>query len=156
MDLYIFWFIFLVIWSNVLMVTSVENRTEKKLKLESEKEQFDIIGFDENMADMNLETLILLGSRETEDSNIIDSFMAMFDEDILEDELSQADIKPTHIPWTLIYVGVGGGLLVMVVGLVFLGLVRYQWNNRKKTYQVKEGMGGSLDAREQEMDLTQF
>ena len=82
--------------------------------------------------------------------------MLMFDEDILEDELSQADIKPTHIPWTLIYVGVGGGLLVMVVGLVFLGLVRYQWNNRKKTYQVKEGMGGSLDAREQEMDLTQF
>ena len=122
MDLYLN--IFLVIWSNVLMVTSEENKTEKKLKLESEKEQFDIIGFDENMADMNLETLKLHGSSNQEDSSIYDSFMLMFDEDILEVEISQADIKPTHIPWTLIYMGVGGGLLVIVVGSVLVGLVR--------------------------------
>ena len=154
MDLYLF--IFLVIWSNVLMVTSEENKTEKKLKLESEKEQLDVIEFDENMAEMNLETLNLHGSREQEDSSINDSFMLMFDEDILEDEISQADIKPTHIPYTLIYVGVGGGFLIMVLGLVLVGLVRCRWNKRKQTYQVKEEMGGSLDAREQEIDLTKF
>ena len=151
MDFYLFYF--LVIWSNVLTVTSEENKTENILKLESEKEQFDIIGFDENMADMNLETLKLHGSSNQEDSSIYDSFMLMFDEDILEVEISQADIKPTHIPWTLIYVGVGGGLMVIVV---LVGLVRYRWNKRKQTYQVKEGMAGGLAAKEQEIDLTKF
>ena len=89
------------------------------------------------------------GSREQEESICNDSSMRMFDEDILEDEISKADMKPTHIPWTLIYVGVGGCLLVMVVGLVLVGVVRCWWNKRKQTYQVKEGMEGSLDARDQ-------
>jgi hypothetical protein len=140
---------FLVIWSNVLMVTLNENKTESNLKLESEKEQLDLIEFDENMADMNLETLNLHGSSKQEDFITTDSFMIMFDEDILEDEISQGDMKPTHIPWTLIYGGSGGGLLVMVVGLVLVGVVRCRWNKRKNIYQVKEEMAGSLDAREQ-------
>ena len=109
------------------------------------------------MADMNLETLKLHGSSKQEDSSINDSFMIMFDEDILEYEIYQADIKPTtHIPWTLIYVGVGGRFLVIVVGLCLIEFFRCQWNKRKQTYQVKEGMAGSLDAREQEIDLTKF
>ena len=37
------------------------------------------------------------GSRERENSIINHSFMAMFDEDILEDEMSQAELKPTHL-----------------------------------------------------------
>ena len=94
MDFYLFYF--LVIWSNVRTVTSEENKTEDILKLESEKEQFDIIGFDENMADMNLETLKLHGSSKQEDSSINDSFMIMFDEDILEDEISKASQHTYH------------------------------------------------------------
>ena len=84
------------------------------------------------MADMNLETLKLHGSSKQEDFSINDTVMLMFDEDILEDEISQADMKPTHIPWTLLFVGVGGGLLVIMMGLVLVGVVRCQWNKRKK------------------------
>ena len=142
MDLYLL--NFLVIWSNVLTVTSEKNKTENNLKLESEKEQFDVIAFDENMADMNLETLNLYGSKEQKDPSTTDSFMSMFDEDILEDEISQANIKSTHIPWTLIYVGVGGGLLVIVVGLILVGVIRCWWNMRKKDLSGKRRNGGKF------------
>ena len=60
-------------------------------------------------------------------------------------------MKPTHIPWTLLFVGVGGGLLVIMMGLVLVGVVRCQWNKKINIHQVNEGIAGSLKTRDQEI-----
>ena len=80
--------------------------------------------FDENISEMSLSTLNLLSEDGEDDdamvfSNIKDSAMNVFNEDVLEEELSQADIRPSHTPWTLVGVGVGAGVVVVVlVGVV--------------------------------------
>ena len=41
--------------------------------------------------------------------------MDVYNEDIVEDELSQADIRPSHTPWNMIGLGVGGSVLMVIV-----------------------------------------
>ena len=106
-----------------------------------------------------METLNLHKESEHEDSNTKDSLMTVFNEEILENEISQADAKPRHTPWTLIELVVGGGLLVIVVVVVLVGLVWCKCNRRNNyhTYKVEEGLEGRFGyGGGQDIDITNF
>ena len=95
----------------------------------SEFEKSDDI-LEENIEEMNLNNL-KMNKKEDGDgdgkniiSNIKESSMTVFDEEVLEEELSEASVKPGHTPWTLIGVGVGVGVLVvLLVGVVMGGVM---------------------------------
>ena len=92
---------------------------------------------DENIEEMTLNTWDMNGQTDDTDdalvfSNIKDSGMETFDEDVLEEELREADVRPGHTPWSLIGMGVGGGVLVVVVvGMAVAGVV--MWKKKKNT-----------------------
>ena len=104
--------------------------------------------FEENIEEMTLNTWDMNGQTDDTDdalvfSNIKDSGMETFDEDVLEEELREADVRPGHTPWSLIGMGVGGGVLVVVVvGMAVAGVV--MWMKKKNT---SKGVadGGSCD-----------
>ena len=105
--------------------------------------------FEENIEEMTLNTWNMTGQTDDTDdalvfSNLKDSGMETFDEDVLEEELREADVRPGHTPWSLIGMGVGGGVLVVVVvGMVVAGVV--MWKKKKNT---SKGVadGGSCEA----------
>ena len=90
--------------------------------------------FEENIEEMTLNTWDM--TDDSDDalifSNLKDSGMETFDEDVLEEELREADVRPGHTPWSLIGMGVGGGVLVVVVGgMAGAGVV--MWKKKKNT-----------------------
>ena len=103
---------------------------------------------DENIEEMTLNTWDMAGQTDDTDdalvfSNLKDSGMETFDEDVLEEELREADVRPGHTPWSLIGMGIGGGVLVVVVGgMAVAGVV--MWMKKKNT---SKGVadGGSCD-----------
>ena len=78
-------------------------------------------------------------------SNLKDSRMETFDEDVLEEELREADVRPGHTPWSLIGMGVGGGVwVVVVVGMALAGVV--VWKKKKNPNKGVQVDGGSCEA----------
>ena len=73
---------------------------------------------DENIVDMSLETLQITDQSiiadTTDDEPIIfscgakDAGMEAFDEHLVEEELSAANVRSSHTPWNLIGMGLGG------------------------------------------------
>ena len=96
----------------------------------------DINESDENIVDMNLDTVNNMIDEKNDAiifSNVKDSGMETFDEDVLEEELKEADIRPGHTPWSLIGMVVGGGVLVVaVVGMSVAGGVVWKKKNKNK------------------------
>ena len=75
---------------------------------------------DERIEEMSLNTLNMNGQSDVAEdavifSNVGDSKIDVFNEDIVEDELSQADVRPSHTPWNMIGLGVGGSVLMVIV-----------------------------------------
>ena len=96
----------------------------------------DINESDENIVDMNLDTVKNMIEEKNDAiifSNVKDSGMESFDEDVLEEELKEADIRPGHTPWSLIGMVVGGGVLVVaVVGISVAGGVVWKRKNKNE------------------------
>ena len=96
---------------------------------------FDDI-LDENIEEMNLDNMKVAKTDNNDDnivSNMKESAMTIFDEEVLEEELAEASAKPSNTPWTLI--GVGGGVLVVVlVGVLLAGVMLWK---KKKTKKAK-------------------
>merc|ERR1712142_729590 len=97
--------------------------------------------FGENIEEMNMGNIQMPEENDGKDdkifSNVKESAMAVFDEEVLEEELAEASVKPSHTPWTLIGVGVGGGVLVVVlVGVVVAGVMLGMMKKKKEEERV--------------------
>merc|ERR1719233_1555264 len=112
-------------------VSSTSEETSKSEKTAN----FDEI-LDENIEEMNLDNMLVTEKDDDNEnifSNMKESAMAVFDEDVLEEELSEASVKPSHTPWTLIGMGVVGGVLVVVLaGVVLAGVMLWRTKKVKK------------------------
>ena len=103
----------------------------------SKSDDYDII-LGENIEEMNLDNIMMPAKDDDNEnifSNMKESAMTVFDEEVLEEELSEASVKPSHAPWSLIGMSVGGGVLVVVVVVGVLAGVML-WRS-KKTKKVK-------------------
>ena len=93
---------------------------------------------DENIEEMTLNVWDMAGQTDDTDdalvfSNLKNSEMETFDEDVLEEELREADVRPGHTPWSLIGMGVSGWVLVVVgVGMAGAGVVLWKKKNTSK------------------------
>ena len=88
---------------------------------------------DENIAEMNLETLEINDQDDTLlFSNVINSEMGVYNEDIVEGELSQADARQSHTPWNVIGLVIGGVALLVLVVVVVGVVARVVISKRKK------------------------
>ena len=109
---------------------------EESSGFEKSADYDDLLG--ENIEEMNLDN-IMMTEKDDDDENIFsnmkESAMAVFDEEVLEEELSEASVKPSHTPWSLVGMSVGGGVLVVVVVVGVLAGVML-WRS-KKTKKVK-------------------
>jgi len=73
--------------------------------------------------------------------DVEESQMIVFDEEIVENEISEGKKENRSTTWTLVLLGcVGGTVLVTVVVVVMVVMVRCIKNMTKKIYKVKEGM----------------
>ena len=103
----------------------------------SKPADYDVI-LGENIEEMNLDNIKMPAKDDDNEnifSNMKESAMTVFDEEVLEEELSEASVKPSHAPWSLIGMSVGGGVLVVVVVVGVLAGVML-WRS-KKTKKVK-------------------
>ena len=101
----------------------------------------------ENLVEMNFENWKL-----NDETSFKYSEMELFDEDILEEEISEADAKLTYTPWTLIWLGVGVVLLVTVVIVLLLVVVNlWYWCSKKKKTGFEES---KVCGGQQYIDLT--
>ena len=85
--------------------TNSESDTQTKTASSTLKETLEdesLVDMDENIEAMNLSNLKISENIDDDDdkifSNIKESRMAVFDETVLEEELSEADDKPRHTP----------------------------------------------------------
>merc|ERR1719233_2733342 len=127
--------------TNVKLIETGNSNLKKAVSASEESSEsektadFDEI-LDENIEEMNLDNMLVTEKDDNNEnifSNMKESAMAVFDEDVLEEELSEASVKPSHTPWTLIGMGVGGGVLVVVLaGVVLAGVMVWRTKKVKK------------------------
>ena len=134
--------------SNIEKKDQNENHALTKYEINPSRDD-EIFDIEENIEEMTLNTWDMAGQTDDTDdalvfSNLKDSGMETFDEDVLEEELREADVRPGHTPWSLIGMGVGAGVLVVVVvGIVVAGVV--MWKKKKNTSKAVVD-GGSSEA----------
>merc|ERR1712142_1121365 len=115
--------------------------TNKEISKSKKNVENDDDIFGENIEEMKMSNihppLKYDGKDDKIFSNMRESAMTVFDEEVLEEELAEASVKPSHTPWTLIGVGVGGGVLVVVlVGVVVAGVMLGRMKKNKKEERV--------------------
>ena len=107
-------------------------KLDKKDEVKYNKDD-SIDDLDENIAEMNLETLEINDQDDTLlFSNVINSEMGVYNEDIVEGELSQADARQSHTPWNVIGLVIGGVALLVLVVVVVGVVARVVISKRKK------------------------
>merc|ERR1712189_15558 len=107
----------------------------EKVDYDLDEEEFSFDLGEEKIADMTLSDVVedkLISDGKMIYSEVKESHMNVFDEGIIEQELSVADYRPTHTSWTLVGIGVGAGALVMIaVVVVLIFIVSRRQRNRK-------------------------